>query len=299
MSTETGGPLFSIVVPFLNEERWLPGCLAALSEQTFDLSRVELLFVDNGSTDRSVEIISRYPNVRILSELVRDPYLARNAGILAATGHYLLFLDSDCLPEKNWLSEMAVAVEQTGAQIVLGYLSFPSRRSRLLARYEEYSDAKLRYVLRHRLRDYYYGHGGNMAVHADIFARYGLFSPMPVVGDTEIIHRLLEHQPDAVIHYAPGARVLHAEVERVHHCLGKLYLCGGYSETLSRMSPYRTLPLGERLRVFGDCARQRDYGAREVAEALAMLGLGWLAFAAGRVMRAVTAQNKAWRVSRP
>ena len=50
-------------------------------------------------------------------------------------------------------------------------------------------------------------------VRADVFAEIGLFEPMPVVGDTEIIHRLRQRDPGAVVRYAPGARVIHAEVD--------------------------------------------------------------------------------------
>jgi glycosyltransferase involved in cell wall biosynthesis len=85
------GMLFSIIVPFLNEERWLPGCLDALDAQTLDRSLFELIFVDNGSTDRSVEIVTTHGGVRLLHEPQRDPYLARNRGIAAACARQIVF----------------------------------------------------------------------------------------------------------------------------------------------------------------------------------------------------------------
>lgn len=277
----TNEVLFSVVVPFLNEEKWLGRCLDALSRQTLDASRVEWLFVDNGSTDRSLDILARHPRATLLHETRKDPYLARNRGILQATGRYLVFLDADCIPEPDWLAELARAVETHSPEIVLGYLAFPGG-SPLLQRYEHYYDAKLRYLLQHRLRHYYFGHAGNMAVRADVFTRFGLFQPMPVVGDTEIIHRLLEREPCAKIHYAASARVTHAEVDSFGTCLKKLRECGVYSETFQQVSSYRTVPLRDRWRVLSACVAEHGYGLRERTECGVALGLGWLWFIAGR-----------------
>ena len=85
-----------------------------------------------------------------------------------------------------------------------------------------------------------------MVVRVDVFGEIGLFEPMPVVGDREIIHRLRQRQPDAVVRYAPTARVVHAEVGSFGMCLAKTYEIGAHSETQARVSPYRVLSFAER-----------------------------------------------------
>ncbi|MCX7429539.1 MAG: glycosyltransferase family A protein [Planctomycetia bacterium] len=278
-------PLFSVIVPFLNEEEWLPKCLAALRAQTIDPTLVEWILIDNGSTDRSAEIVRAEivraePRATLLAEPRRDPYIARNRGILAARGQHIVFLDADCLAEPNWLEAM-----QRELAILLGYLAYPSPRSLALQLHEDYEDAKLRQVLASEPSECWFGHAGNMVVRADVFKEIGLFEPMPVVGDTEIIHRLLKRQPDAVVRYAAAARVVHAEVNSFRMCLTKTYEIGAHSETLARVISYRTLSLAERLRVVGRCCRMHGYGPGRWLALWGILGLGYAAFLAGRLTR--------------
>ncbi len=279
-------PAFSVIVPFLNEERWLPLCLTALQTQTMDRHMFELIFVDNGSTDRSIEILHRYSGVTVLSEPHRDPYLARNRGILAARAEHLVFLDADCIAEPDWLSQLWAAVQTSRASILLGYLAHPATASVLLRSYEHYYDQKLKYLLKWKLSDYYFGHAGNMVVRAEVFRDLGLFSAMPVVGDSELIHRLTQRRPSAVIGYAEHARVVHAEVGTVAECLRKLVECGEHSETLARIGPYRPIPLAHKWRILAQCIRERRYDARMALATAAMLALGWLSYSAGRMKRA-------------
>jgi GT2 family glycosyltransferase len=247
-------PLFSVIVPFLNEEGWLPKCLAALRAQSIDPALVEWILIDNGSTDRSAEIVRAEPRATLLTEPRRDPYIARNGGILAARGKYLVFLDAD------WLEAMQQELMKSDAAILIGYLAYPSPQSLTLQLHEDYEDAKLRQVLESEPSACWFGHAGNMVVRADVFKEIGLFEAMPVVGDTEIIHRLRQLQPDAVVRYAPAARVVHAEIDSFSMCLTKTYEIGAHSETLARVSPYRTLSLVERLRVVDRCCRTHGYG---------------------------------------
>jgi glycosyltransferase involved in cell wall biosynthesis len=278
-------PLFSVIVPFLNEEGWLPKCLAALRDQSIDPALVEWILIDNGSTDLSAEIVRDEPRATLLAEPRRDPYIARNRGILAARGEYLAFLDADCLADPDWLEAMRQELVKSDAAILIGYLAYPSPRSLALQLHEDYEDAKLRQVLESEPSACWFGHAGNMVVRADVFKEIGLFEAMPVVGDTEIIHRLRQRQPDAVVRYAPAARVVHAEVDSFRMCLTKTYEIGVHSETLARVSPYRTLSLAERLRVVGRCCRMHGYGPGRWLALWGILTLSYAAFVAGRFAR--------------
>lgn len=284
---EAGRPLFSVIVPFLDEERWLPECLAALHAQSIEPGMVEWIFIDNGSTDRSAEIVRAEPRATLLAEPRRDPYVARNRGILAARGRYFVFLDADCLADAGWLAAIQRELAASEARIILGYLAYPSPRSLALQLHEEYEDAKLRQVLEHEPDACWFGHAGNMAVRADVFTEVGLFEPMPVVGDTDIIHRLRRRHPDAEVRYAPEARVIHAEVDSFRTCLAKTYEIGAHSETLSRVSGYRPLSFAERLRVAGRCCRMHAYGPGRRFALWGILALGFFAFLSGRLARSL------------
>jgi glycosyltransferase involved in cell wall biosynthesis len=275
--------IFSVIVPFLNEELRIEQCIHSLLNQTFDQRQYEIIFIDNGSTDRSAEIVRKYAAVRLLYEARRDPYLARNRGIEAAQGRYLAFTDADCLVDRHWLAELQRALEN--ADIVLGRVLFPHPASAFLRTYEDYYHTKIAYLFQEKMRQCYYGHAGNMAVRASVFAAVGLFSGMPIVGDTEVIHKLLQHHPDAAIGYAPQVRVIHTEVRCFRQCLYKLFECGQYSETYSRGGSYRPLRFRERLRVLGGCIAGRRYNPGMIAALAGTLLMGFISFEAGRWTR--------------
>lgn len=101
----------SVVVPVLNAARTLPACLAAL--ERLDPAPLEIIFVDNGSSDRSRELLHAFverraaPRVHLLAEPKRGAAAARNAGIGPAKGEVIAFTDSDCAVESAWLHHLA------------------------------------------------------------------------------------------------------------------------------------------------------------------------------------------------
>lgn len=92
---------FSVVVPFLNEGRYIARCIESLLGQDFDKNGYELIFIDNGSVDNSRKIVERFPNVILLSEEKKNPYAARNKGLRLAKGSIIAFSDADCVVAKD------------------------------------------------------------------------------------------------------------------------------------------------------------------------------------------------------
>lgn len=94
-------PKISVIVPVYNVEEYLEECLDSIFEQT--LSPIEVICVDDGSTDSSPEILKRYAekyeNLRVIRKENGGLSSARNAGLDAAQGEYLLYIDSD-----DWLT---------------------------------------------------------------------------------------------------------------------------------------------------------------------------------------------------
>lgn len=95
----------SIIVPIYNVEKYLEKCLDSLIGQTYE--NIELILVNDGSTDRSLEIAERYANkhkqIRLVTQKNGGLSKARNTGIKLAGGEYLCFVDSD-----DWLEVEAV-----------------------------------------------------------------------------------------------------------------------------------------------------------------------------------------------
>lgn len=276
-------PRFSIVVPFLNESRWLPETLAALDRQTCAAAEFELLFVDNGSNDESAAIVGRHGRASLLHEPRRDPYLARNRGIQAARGEYVVFLDADCPPAQDWLDAFSRSIDCGPADILVGALLHPDRSPLMLRCYEDYYNRKLAWLFAHRKSRHYFGHAGNMVVRHDVFQEIGFFEAMPIVGDTEILHRLLRHRPDAVVRCVSDAQVVHAEVDSVRAVLAKLVDIGGYTQSLVPVAAYRPVGLVDKLRIAVDALRDNRHGWIGPPALVAMLAIGWAAYACGRL----------------
>ena len=99
----------SLVIPALNEARYISKCLDCLVSQTLPRSEFEVLVVDNGSTDGTSEIVrqsaaSELLQLRIVSCPRGTISAVRNFGASCTSGEILAFLDADCLADSEWLS---------------------------------------------------------------------------------------------------------------------------------------------------------------------------------------------------
>jgi glycosyltransferase involved in cell wall biosynthesis len=96
-------PFVSVIIPVYNVEKYLRECLDSIINQTF--SNIEIICVDDGSTDSSADILKEYSTrdnrITIITKENGGLSSARNAGIDIATGEYLTFLDSDDYLEKE------------------------------------------------------------------------------------------------------------------------------------------------------------------------------------------------------
>ncbi len=123
-------PRVSAIVPVRNGARHVGRCLAALLAQTWPADRLEILVVDDASTDATRERVRAHPVQLIAQPEARGPYAARNAALRVAAGDVLAFTDSDCTPAKDWLERGVAALARDGADLAAGHVRFAlSRRS--------------------------------------------------------------------------------------------------------------------------------------------------------------------------
>jgi glycosyltransferase involved in cell wall biosynthesis len=98
-------PLVSVIVPVWNGAEQIPLCLAALQAQTYPKDRLEIIVVDNASTDATAEVVQGFAGVTLLHEPVAGSYHARNRALGQARGDYVAFTDADCIPAPDWLEK--------------------------------------------------------------------------------------------------------------------------------------------------------------------------------------------------
>lgn len=89
-------PIFSVIVPIYNVERYLNKCLSSIFNQNF--KNYELILVNDGSTDSSYKICDKYanqPNIKVIHKKNGGLTSARNSGLKVANGKYIIYIDSD------------------------------------------------------------------------------------------------------------------------------------------------------------------------------------------------------------
>ena len=115
------------MIPVLDGEATIEQCLTALLEVGYPIERREIVVVDNGSRDRTIEIVKRYP-ATLLHEARRGSAAARNRGIEAARGDVIACTDADCIPTTTWLRELVKPFVNTEVGGVAGeILPYPPR----------------------------------------------------------------------------------------------------------------------------------------------------------------------------
>ncbi|MEE9179545.1 MAG: glycosyltransferase family A protein, partial [Vicinamibacteria bacterium] len=114
----------SVVIPVLNAARTLPLLFDALDRLA--PAPLEVLLVDNGSTDGGPTLMRSYAEervargVRLLEEKKRGAASARNTGIRAAKGEIVAFTDSDCSPDPAWLENVMLSFDDSSVGAVAG-----------------------------------------------------------------------------------------------------------------------------------------------------------------------------------
>lgn len=110
--TVIGNGRVSVVIPNWNGKKFLAGCLDSLGQQTY--KQVEVVVVDNGSADGSVEFIEKnYPHVNLIKFQVNTGFsVAVNAGIRASDSEFVALLNNDTIVEPDWISELVRAMRE-------------------------------------------------------------------------------------------------------------------------------------------------------------------------------------------
>jgi len=113
-------PAISLIIPVYNLEKYLEKALRSVEDQTF--KDVEVIIVDDGSTDNSVKIIEKFckknSNFKLIIQKNNGPGAARNTGISICTGRYIAFMDGDDYLEPKFLEILYNAAIKYQADVV-------------------------------------------------------------------------------------------------------------------------------------------------------------------------------------
>jgi GT2 family glycosyltransferase len=120
-SNDAQSSIISVVIPVRNEEAMIGRSLDALSSLDYSRERFDVIIVDNGSTDNTIEVVKAFAD-RLRITIVCKPDVRisalRNTGARIGKGPILAFLDADCLPRPDWLNTAVKLVAQHETAII-------------------------------------------------------------------------------------------------------------------------------------------------------------------------------------
>lgn len=129
----------SIIVPIYNLEKKLERCLRSLQQQTYQ--NLQVILIDDGSTDRSLEICKRFEKedkrFKVLHHQNKGVSYTRNRGIECATGKYIMFVDGDDICLADMVENYVEVAEQYCADLVIGAIKIIESDGSYLIKYPE------------------------------------------------------------------------------------------------------------------------------------------------------------------
>src|SRR3990172_1618854 len=191
----------SIVVPAYNAERTIGPLLDSL--MSLHYPEYEVIIVNDGSKDRTREIVEQYP-VRLINQTNRGASAARDAGLRAASGEIVAYVDSDVAVTPEWLEHLFEPFSDQAIAATTGRTVF--LRNEKCASWMRSMDIERRNA--HRKKYTRLANGPNSAFRRDILLKVGGFDPRWYhAEDTEVSYRIwglghrIQYVPEAVVHH--------------------------------------------------------------------------------------------------
>ncbi len=246
-------PLVSVVVCAYNAEETIGACLESL--RLLRYPDYEVVLVNDGSADRTLEIAQRFPEVRIVSQTNRGLSAARNAGIEASSGEIVAFTDADCAVDPDWLVYLAHAFVSNGFVAVGGPNLPPASESRTVACVAAAPGGPTHVLLNDEVAEHI--PGCNMAFRKEVLRQIGGFDAVfRVAGDDVDVCWRLQNQGYS-IGFSPAALVWHERRRSVRAYLRQQRGYGAAEALLHFKHPYRFNLLGQSKwlgRIYGGAA---------------------------------------------
>ncbi|MFZ2070670.1 MAG: glycosyltransferase [Halobacteriota archaeon] len=176
----------SVVIPTYNEERYIERCLNSLVNQTLPRNEYELVVVDGGSADRTVELANEYADF-VIQQKSKGIGGARNDGVAVARGELVATTDADIMIPEEWLARICADFDSKRVVAVYGPINPLGdifKYQFLLGLFNKAA------YLSARMRVFYATLGSNTAFRRRTFLQIGGYSDLPAGDDYEIAFRL-------------------------------------------------------------------------------------------------------------
>lgn len=257
-------PTVDIVIAAYNEEAMLGECLESLLDQRYASDRVRIWVVDNGSTDSTKEIASRYP-VQLLINSTPGAAAARNCGTAAGDAELVAFIDAHCVANADWIASMVEHFLDDRVGGCQGRTDLAARDERVALHIERTGmnqhDNLLASTLWADVNIYPWVLSGNCMFRRSVLTACGGFDEsLPACEDVDLSWRVV--LAGYLLEYAEQASVVHWNCDSWDLYVHKSRRQGSGAAVLA----HRYLPLGA-LNVFEPVQLNQDRERAEIARA--------------------------------
>ncbi len=222
---ETGNPLVSVAVITLNSSSTIQRCLQALADLEYPKNRYEIVIVDGGSTDSTIDLVRRFP-VRVVVETRRNRGVARNTAVGNCKGQIVAFTDADCVPLKTWLNDHVLLHKDPRVLVVGGSVLQGGDFGLPTTIYHEtYFATQSPYTPRRRTWEIA---SANASFKTSTFAKLGPFPELDRGEESLLAWRVLQAGFDVI--FDPSPKVIHLHRHMSYRSLFKRSWDEGYSD---------------------------------------------------------------------
>ncbi len=220
----------SVIIPAYNCEKTIAETLRAVLKQDYS-GEIEIIVVDDGSTDKTAEIVKSFPRSKYIRQDNAGPAKARNRGFKEAKGEVGFFTDSDCIPGEDWIKKAIVHLGDPSVGVVGGSYGIANEEN-LLAR-SIHKEIIFRH--RHRMPEFSKSFGSyNFCVRKKIFEEVGGFNegyPFASGEDNDLSYKILKRRYK--IYFDKTFLVKHYHPENL-----RKYLSGQFRHGFFRVKMY-------------------------------------------------------------
>lgn len=234
-------PSVSVIIPVKDRAEELQRCLQSLAGLDYPAGKLEVIVVDDGSSDSSPDVAQRFAARLLFSGGVGEgPAAARNIGAAEANSEILAFIDSDCTASAGWLKELTPSFSDHEVAAVGGWVD-GLHSAAPLDRYEAVMSS-LTLGTRERSgrggNDTFYLPSCNLLVRRDAFLKEGGFdSELHVGEDVDLTWRLRDEGNKIV--YIPQGKVFHEHRSRLAPFMKRRFQYGTSESILQTLHPER------------------------------------------------------------
>ena len=197
-------PKVSVIIPVYNRPEEIRKCIEGVLNQSYPEELYQIYVVDNGSTDKTREVVEEYPVNLKIQDNIQSSYAARNTGIKASNNEIIAMIDSDCDPVEDWLEKGVRKLQETEADLVGGNVEFTfTQRKTASEVYDSINNMQVKTDIENRG----VAKTANLFSHRKVFDKIGFFPEVKSGGDVKWTRKATQNSFNLV--YSKDAIVYH------------------------------------------------------------------------------------------